>query len=99
MYFFLPGTIHRLFSTTNTTQTHVAREITYDDLAKFVQGTDKLEFLHEILPEKITVRQFRDILERGDEDSDSNSSGSEEESSISNDDDEEDDASDDEKEA
>lgn len=77
----------------------VAREITYDDLAKFVQGTDKLEFLHEILPEKITVRQFRDILERGDEDSDSNSSGSEEESSISNDDDEEDDASDDEKEA
>lgn len=64
-----------------------SRDLNYDDLSRFVQLTDKLEFLHEILPEKITVKQFRDILLRGDEESESNTSGSadDDESSLSND--------------
>lgn len=69
---------------------NAVRELNYEDLSSFVQKTDKLEFLHEIVPEKITVKQFRDILARGDQsESDSNSSDSSEDSSeeLSNDDD------------
>lgn len=72
---------------------NTARELNYEDLSSFVQQTDKLEFLHEIVPEKITVKQFRDIIARGDQsDSDSNSSDSSEDSSeeLSNDDDDSD---------
>lgn len=73
------------------------RELNYEDLASFVQHNNKLEFLHEILPEKITVKQFREILARGDQsDSDNNTSDSDEDSSLTNDDDDEDDDDDDE---
>lgn len=71
----------------------------YEDLASFVQHNSKLEFLHEILPEKITVKQFREILARGDQsDSDNNTSDSDEDSSLTNEDDEDDDDSSDDEE-
>lgn len=43
-----------------------------------MQEEEKLEFLHQIVPKKITVKEFREILERG---SDSETSDSEASSS------------------
>lgn len=54
----------------------------YNDLSRFVQDEDHLEFLHQIVPKKITVKQFREILERGS-DSETESSDSDEDSSES----------------
>lgn len=63
------------------------RCLTYQNLAKYIQGDEKLDFLHAVVPEKITVREYKKILaaeqERnmggsGSEDSTSESSGSEE---------------------
>lgn len=48
----------------------------YNDLSSFVQEEEKLEFLHQIVPKKITVKEFREIIERGSE---SESSDSEDE--------------------
>lgn len=65
-------------------------EITYNDLSRFVQNEEKLEFLHQMVPKKITVKEFRDILAQ-ETDSDSNSSDSDEDSTESEDEDEEED--------
>lgn len=51
-----------------------------------MQEEEKLEFLHQIVPKKITVKEFRDILERGSE---SESSDSEEDVSTDTESDEE----------
>lgn len=48
----------------------------YNDLSSFVQEEEKLDFLHQIVPKKITVKEFREIIERGSE---SESSDSEDE--------------------
>lgn len=45
-----------------------------------MQKEEKLEFLHQIVPKKITVKEFRDILERGSDSSDSDVDSSESES-------------------
>lgn len=50
--------------------------MTYNDLSDFVQDEDKLDFLHQIVPKKITVKEFREILERGSSDSESDSEAS-----------------------
>lgn len=67
-----------------TQQTHKKcahkKDLNYNDLSSFVQEEEKLEFLHQIVPKKITVKQFREILERGDR-SESESSDSEEDAS------------------
>lgn len=34
----------------------------YKDLANFVESNDTLDFLHPILPQKITVKKFREIM-------------------------------------
>lgn len=54
-------------------------DLNYNDLSKFVQNEEKLEFLHQILPKKITVKEFRDILERGSDTSDSDDDDDDEE--------------------
>lgn len=46
-----------------------------------MQEEEKLEFLHQIVPKKITVKEFRDILERGSESEDSDDDESESENS------------------
>lgn len=65
-----------------TQQTHKKcahkKDLNYNDLSNFVQEEEKLEFLHQIVPKKITVKEFREILERG--------SGTESESSDSEED-------------
>lgn len=67
-----------------TQQTHKKcahkKDLNYNDLSSFVQEEEKLEFLHQIVPKKITVKEFREILERG--------SGTESESSDSTSDEE-----------
>ncbi|XP_055311652.1 chromatin accessibility complex protein 1-like [Sitodiplosis mosellana] len=71
-----------LFISYLTQQTHKKcahkKDLNYNDLSSFVQEEEKLEFLHQIVPKKITVKEFREILERGSE---SESSDSEEEAS------------------
>lgn len=83
-FFFL----QELFISYLTVQTHKhnahKKDLNYNDLSKFVQDEEKLEFLHQIVPKKITVKEFREILERGSDSSDSQSSSSDD------DDDEED---------
>lgn len=78
LFFFL----QELFISYLTQQTHkkVAskKDLNYNDLSNFVQEEEKLEFLHQIVPKKITVKEFREILERG---SDSETSDSEASSS------------------
>ncbi|XP_031636483.1 chromatin accessibility complex protein 1-like [Contarinia nasturtii] len=60
-----------LFISYLTQQTHKRcshkKDLNYNDLSSFVQEEEKLEFLHQIVPKKITVKEFRDILERGSE--------------------------------
>lgn len=64
-----------LFISYLTQQTHKKcahkKDLNYNDLSNFVQEEEKLEFLHQIVPKKITVKEFRDILERGSESEDS----------------------------
>lgn len=37
--------------------------VEYKQLADYVQNEEKMEFLHQILPKKITVKEFRTIME------------------------------------
>lgn len=57
-----------------------AKAVEYKQLAEYVQGQKKLEFLHQILPKKITVKEFRKIVENlpdpDDSSADSSSSSS-----------------------
>lgn len=76
---------------------HLAKEVyqmdkrclTYPNLAKYVHDESKLDFLQEVVPKKITVREYKKILSEekvrsidGDSNSDASStdSSSEEES-------------------
>lgn len=79
---------------------HLAKEVhdmdkrclTYQNLAKYVQNDEKLDFLHAVVPNKITVREYRKILAQekvrssdvasasDDSTSESSEDGSEEES-------------------
>lgn len=38
------------------------KALSYQNLAKFVQEEDKLDFLHQIIPHKITVRDYKKKL-------------------------------------
>lgn len=38
------------------------RCLTYNSLAKYIQSDNKLDFLHEVVPNKITVRDYKKIL-------------------------------------
>jgi hypothetical protein len=62
--------------------------LTYKNLATHIQGDDKLDFLHAVVPNKITVREYKKILaeekvpnvdsEDSDDTSSEDESGSEE---------------------
>lgn len=59
------------------------RCLTYPNLAKYIQDDEKLDFLHEFVPTKITVRDYKKILAEEkvrSVDDESNSDTSEEES-------------------
>lgn len=74
------------------------KDLNYNDLSNFVQKEEKLEFLHQIVPQKITVKEFREILERGSDSSDSDVDSSESESIDSDESGSEEDDGDDEEE-
>lgn len=63
-------------------QTKKGHNLDYKHLAEVVQTNDSLEFLREIMPRKITVRQFRQMMaaknavSSSDSDSDSQSDSS-----------------------
>ncbi|CAG9807377.1 unnamed protein product [Chironomus riparius] len=38
------------------------KALSYQSLAQYVQDEEKLDFLHQIIPNKITVRQYKKIL-------------------------------------
>lgn len=94
--------IQELFISYLTQQTHKKcahkKDLNYNDLSSFVQEEEKLEFLHQIVPKKITVKEFREILERGSdsEDSEDDASSSESENSDGEEVEEEEDEDDDE---
>lgn len=60
------------------------RCLTYPNLAKYIQEDEKLDFLHDIVPKKITVKEYKKILAEEKvtsiDGSDSEDSTSEEES-------------------
>lgn len=72
--------LQELFISYLTQQTHkklgLKKDLNYNDLSDFVQAEERLEFLHQIVPKKITVKQFREILERGSSESESESDAS-----------------------
>ncbi|XP_005182443.1 chromatin accessibility complex 16kD protein [Musca domestica] len=47
--------------------------LTYNHLADLVQENDNLAFLLQIIPQKIKVKEFKALLEQGDESSESSS--------------------------
>ncbi|XP_075168287.1 chromatin accessibility complex protein 1 [Haematobia irritans] len=47
--------------------------LAYNHLADLVQENDNLEFLLQIIPQKIKVKKFKTLLEQGDESSESSS--------------------------
>lgn len=57
----------------------------YKHIAEVVQEDDTLDFLRDIVPRKITVRQFKEMMAkkaaRGDDSNESSEESSEEESS------------------
>lgn len=74
------------------------RCLTYQNLAKYIQSDNKLDFLHDVVPNKITVREYKKILSEevvrspdGDTGSDdtSSDSSSDEESKESDEEEEE----------
>ncbi|CAD7077679.1 unnamed protein product [Hermetia illucens] len=59
--------------------------LSYDNLAKMVNENDKLEFLLPIIPQKITVREYKEILSKesdGDSSEEEEQSGEEEEAAA-----------------
>lgn len=61
------------------------RCLTYPNLAKYIQDDEKLDFLHAVVPTKITIREYKKILAEEkvrsiDGDSNSEDSTSEDES-------------------
>lgn len=59
------------------------RCLTYQNLAKYVHDESKLDFLHEVVPHKITVREYKKILSEEKVRSVDGDSNSEESSSDS----------------
>lgn len=61
-----------------------SKSLEYKHIANVVQEDDTLDFLREIMPRKITVRQFKELMAKkaakGDGDSESESESSSEES-------------------
>ncbi|XP_043287829.1 chromatin accessibility complex 16kD protein-like [Venturia canescens] len=70
------------------TQSNKANQIDYKHLAEVVQTNETLEFLKEIMPRKITVRQFKELMAAKE----SNNSSSSETSSSDSDSDSESDS-------
>ncbi|KAJ8686779.1 hypothetical protein QAD02_022573 [Eretmocerus hayati] len=61
-----------------------ASSLEYKHLAEVVQTTDTLEFLREIMPRKITVRQFKEMMSEKNSDSSSDSDSDSQSDSESN---------------
>lgn len=61
-----------------------SKSLEYKHIANVVQEDDTLDFLREIMPRKITVRQFKELMAKkaakGDGDSESETESSSEES-------------------
>lgn len=55
-----------------------SKAIEYNQLAEYVQSKDNMEFLRIILPKKITVKEFRQIMEKEKNQDSSDDSSSEE---------------------
>ncbi|KFB51700.1 AGAP007481-PA-like protein [Anopheles sinensis] len=67
-----------------------SKSLDYKDLADYVQKNDNLEFLQQILPVKITVKQYRELMaKKRNPDSDSESEDEEEAEADEEEDDDE----------
>jgi len=70
-------------------EVHAAGGLTYPNLADHIQKEDKLDFLHPIVPQKISIRKYKQIL--AEEKIKSIDEGSDVSSSDEDDDDDDDD--------
>lgn len=63
--------------------------LSYKSLAKFIQDDEKLEFLHAVVPNKITVKEYKNIMAEELANEKEENSGSDYESSDDSDEEEE----------
>ncbi len=42
--------------------------VTYSDLASVVQRKDSMEFLHDVVPNKIKFKEYLELMQRGSDD-------------------------------
>lgn len=70
-----------------------SKNVEYNQLAEYVQGDDTMEFLRTILPKKITVKEFRQIMEREKKKSNSSDASSSEDDDENDEEDDEGDSS------
>lgn len=100
-YYYSLKVIHNKYVFQELFIKHLAREalkksdgkkIEYNHLANVVHETDKLDFLGEILPKKITVREFKRRLLKAQQQEQHSSGSSSEDSAESSDSSEEDSA-------
>ncbi|XP_012527105.1 chromatin accessibility complex 16kD protein isoform X1 [Monomorium pharaonis] len=75
-------------------QSNKGSSLDYKHLAEVVQTNDTLEFLREIMPRKITVRQFKEMMAAKEASNSSSSSDSSSDSDSDSDSDSESDSSD-----
>lgn len=66
-----------------------SKVVEYNQLAEHVQSNENMEFLRTILPKKITVKEFRQIMEREKNPQSSDETSSEDDDNDEDDDDEE----------
>lgn len=64
------------------------RCLTYQNLAKYVQRDESLDFLHAVVPNKITIREYKKILTEEEQKANNVDSGSDVSSSETSSDDE-----------
>ncbi|TMW54763.1 hypothetical protein DOY81_000294 [Sarcophaga bullata] len=59
------------FSRESYNKANKPNTLKYEHLAELVQNTDNLEFLLQIVPQKIKVKDFKALIEQEDDSSDS----------------------------
>ncbi|XP_055689055.1 chromatin accessibility complex 16kD protein-like [Lutzomyia longipalpis] len=59
-----------------------AKNVDYKSLAEYVQSESKLEFLQQMIPKKITVKEYRELLRKSEEENVQEISDDDESSSV-----------------
>lgn len=66
--------------------TNSAKKLNYNNLVNVIHNTSRYEFLEIVIPKKITVRQYKELMDRKDNSSPEKGSSCDEHSHTDNDD-------------